>query len=384
MFGGMLVPILGWLIWGWRKQGRKTRLRNGIIGAFWILIGLFVVSYFLGLLLVAAPSFIDTTQTLTPATQKLLERAGQFYNLHGSSDPQELIIGSLVNRLKQPGTWITLFGLVVFTWGLLSARQKLDVDEDITESRPTDDRIEETFNLILVLVGIGLTLAPEFIYLLDQFGYRMNTIFKFYYQAWLVWSIAAGFALVVMWNQRGKTGFLVFKIISALLIGIGLIYPVAALLERFERPMEEWTLDGLVAVRTYNPDEMLAIEWLRTAEVGVVAEAIGGQYSDYARIASHTGLPNVLGWPGHESQWGRTAEQLGSRVMDIERLYGSRSWEEAKFILDQYQIRYVYIGDLERAKYQIEESKFENVLRVAFQSGRVIIYEYSSSITSPK
>jgi len=108
----------------------------------------------------------------------------------------------------------------------------------------------------------------------------------------------------------------------------------------------------------------------------VVAEAVGGQYSDYARIATHTGLPTVIGWPGHESQWGRTAEQMGSRADDIERLYRSGSWEEAKVILDQYHIRYVYIGSLELSKYQVNEMKFSGVLRLAFQSGRIVIYEY--------
>ena len=129
--------------------------------------------------------------------------------------------------------------------------------------------------------------------------------------------------------------------------------------------------------KIYNPDEYLAIEWLRSAEPGILAEAIGGQYSEFARISTHSGLPTVLGWPGHESQWGRTGEQLGSRQNDIERLYTSRNWEEAQSILDQYNIRYIYIGGLERSTYQIEETKFSDVLRVVFQSGRAVIYEYS-------
>jgi hypothetical protein len=34
------------------------------------------------------------------------------------------------------------------------------------------------FVLLMVLLGAILTLVPEFIYLRDQFGWRMNTIFK--------------------------------------------------------------------------------------------------------------------------------------------------------------------------------------------------------------
>ena len=40
------------------------------------------------------------------------------------------------------------------------------------------------FALLLILTGVLLTLGPEFIYLRDNFGVRLNTTFKFYYQAW--------------------------------------------------------------------------------------------------------------------------------------------------------------------------------------------------------
>ena len=50
----------------------------------------------------------------------------------------------------------------------------------------------DLFIALLVLLGCGLTLFPEFFYLRDQFATRMNTIFKFYFQAWITWGIAAG------------------------------------------------------------------------------------------------------------------------------------------------------------------------------------------------
>ena len=39
--------------------------------------------------------------------------------------------------------------------------------------------------------GALLILGPAFLYLRDNFGYRIITIFKFYYQAWIVLSLAA-------------------------------------------------------------------------------------------------------------------------------------------------------------------------------------------------
>ena len=47
------------------------------------------------------------------------------------------------------------------------------------------------FALLLIAAGLVLTLVPEFVYLRDNFGTRMNTVFKFYYQAWLCSASAA-------------------------------------------------------------------------------------------------------------------------------------------------------------------------------------------------
>ncbi|MDX1734180.1 MAG: DUF2298 domain-containing protein, partial [Halioglobus sp.] len=53
----------------------------------------------------------------------------------------------------------------------------------------------------LILVGALLIIGPEFLYLRDQFGLRMNTIFKFYYAAWMLWSFAAAALLFKVWRK---------------------------------------------------------------------------------------------------------------------------------------------------------------------------------------
>jgi len=161
---------------------------------------------------------------------------------------------------------------------------------------------------------------------------------------------------------------------------MGLFYPVFGLLNRtenfqLEKPDPFWTLDYSDQIRSYNPDEVAAFEWLKSAPDGVVAEAIGGSYSGYARVATYTGLPTVLGWPGHESQWRGGYEQQGTRQGDIEELYTSKNWELTQSILERYDIHYVYLGGLEFSTYAVSEEKFERFLKVVFRQGQITIYE---------
>ena len=58
----------------------------------------------------------------------------------------------------------------------------------------------------------------------------------------------------------------------------------------------------------------------------------------------------------------------------MRRLYETNSWDEARSILQKYNIRYVYIGTLERSTYRVNEAKFQQNLQAAFQSGGVVIY----------
>jgi len=85
-------------------------------------------------------------------------------------------------------------------------------------------------------------------------------------------------------------------------------------------------------------------------------------------------LPTVLGWGNHEGQW-RDGALQGSRAQDIETLYSSPDWITAQEIIKRYNIRYVYVGSLERTTYHVSEEKFNLFLKPVFQQGVVTIYE---------
>jgi uncharacterized membrane protein len=165
-------------------------------------------------------------------------------------------------------------------------------------------------------------------------------------------------------------------VLFVLILMIGLTYPALSILSKTNnfKPPFGYTLDDFDRVQRENPDEAAAIDWLRGAPDGVVAEAVGGAYSSYARISIYTGLPTVLGWGNHEGQWRDQALQ-GSRQSDIESLYTTNDWITTLEILNRYNIRYIFVGGLERSTYRINEEKFNRFLRPVFQQGSVMVYE---------
>lgn len=232
---------------------------------------------------------------------------------------------------------------------------------------------------MFIVFGGLLVLAPEFVYLRDQFGWRMNTVFKFYYQAWALWSLAAAFGFVVIIREvRGfKSGL--FSIVITLVLLAGLIYPALSLPNKTDNfnlnTPERRTIDGAAYLGTYNPDDYLAIQWLTLARPGTVAEAVGGSYTEFARVSTYSGQPSVLGWPGHESQWRGGSTEMNGRSEDLAKLYTTSNWIETQTILKRYDIRYVYLGPLERSTYAVDDRKFSTNLSEAYNQGQVVIYE---------
>ncbi len=237
-----------------------------------------------------------------------------------------------------------------------------------------------SFLFLLIVLGGVLVLAPDFVYLRDVFGYRINTVFKFYYQAWMLWSIAAAFGTVVLLRElRGVWGNLFLGGLLVLL-AMSLTYPALAIPNKTNnfQPDLGWTLDDFARIEKYNPDQAAATLWLKTAPYGTIAEAVpdaGGSYTNFARISEYTGLPAVLGWVGHEDQWRGSRAPQGSRQADLATLYSTPNWQTAQQIIQRYNIKYIYVGDLERTTYNIQEAKFQRNLLAAFKQGGVTIYE---------
>lgn len=96
---------------------------------------------------------------------------------------------------------------------------------------------------------------------------------------------------------------------------------------------------------------------------------------DYERISTHTGLPTVLGWVGHELQWRGGLTEMGTRQSDVSLLYESKNWDDALRTIQMYDIRYIYIGTVERNTYHVVDAKFIQNLPLVFTNATVEIFE---------
>lgn len=375
-FAPLLVPIFLFLFTSSKDNGKKA-LSAGIQTA--LLVGgiLFVLSFSLGWLAAnlspwgIALSGSNETGVLAGLGQTMKQGGDLFAAKQGFQSVGQLLTGSLFRRIQAPGTWMTLLVLIAFSWATL--RKKTDVPN---EDAPRQDQTTKTFVAIMILVAGVLVLVPEFFYLRDQFGTRMNTIFKFYYQAWIIWGVAAAYAWLELGDRlRGWSRHFSLVLVNLLLIA-SLIYPYWVIRGYFtQNQLNNLTLDGTIHLQRYQPAVWEAIEWLKAAPDGNIVEAVGGSYSSYARFATHTGLPNVIGWPGHESQWrGPGYSKFAGRPEDVKTIYQSRDWQRVKELLTKYDIRYVIVSDQEKATYAISSPIFDDHLTVVFRNEQVVIY----------
>ncbi len=301
------------------------------------------------------------------------QRLHTYISIYGASSTKELILGTMERIISDP---IDILVLIIMVSAMISI-----IIHSIKQAKLTEDQLlinkQDSFIGLMILLGAGLILFPEIFYLRDQFGWRMNTIFKFYFQSWILFSISAAYAVSQSSKIKKSLGKKVIITVTILSIILGLVYPFFSTRERIEGLVgRDFTLNGNQYSQLSNQDEYESVKYLNLVPLGVISEAVGGSYSNYGRISKFTGLPTLLGWPGHEMQWRGGVEEIGSRESDIKELYSTKNWITAKDILEKYNLRYIYIGDVERNTYQISEEKFKLNLPVIFKNSSVVIYEY--------
>ncbi len=230
---------------------------------------------------------------------------------------------------------------------------------------------EKRMALIALMGALALTLLVEVVVLEGDIS-RMNTVFKFYIQVWILLAVVGGAALGWLWPElRRARDTLRIPWLAALIVLLFLaaLYPLMATRAKVAdrwNPAAPHTLDGMAYMPTIEHHENSAafslapdyamLRWLQDHVQGnpVIAEALSWrEYLWGNRVSVYTGLPAVIGWNWHQRQQRPPqAEQVGYRRDDVGRLYNTSDPHQALEILDRYNVDLIIVGELERAYYQ--------------------------------
>ncbi|MEK6256647.1 MAG: DUF2298 domain-containing protein, partial [Chloroflexota bacterium] len=239
MFATFWIPIFAYLIYRWRKSGHMHMLIRGLAVSIAVVLVLWSFSLLLPTLLPLigniltpiASTLANTSITpisnmglrLQESANNLSLAADSLLSLLGAPSMSELFSEAFTRRWQHAGGWVTLTVLLSLVIGLLWKRPTTEQESDEVADKVTPQPSHQ-FILILIAFGAFLVLVPEFVYIRDFFGYRINTIFKFYYQAWLLWSLAAAFGTAVLLSKlKGAWGYIHFVSLTVVLI-TGLTY----------------------------------------------------------------------------------------------------------------------------------------------------------------
>ena len=221
--------------------------------------------------------------------------------------------------------------------------------------RSPEGRPDDLFAAFLLIFALAIVAGCEFIYFKDSYGealQRMNTIFKFYHQAWPLLAVAVAVFGERVWRERLR-GTSTPRLALAAALVLSLFYPVEAAASRFRQHEGPASLDLRAALSRRSSADAAAIEWLlgHAPRGSVLLEATGNPYSEFARIASHTGIPTVMGWANHEGLWRSNDPEVAKRSSDVKTFYTAADPGTAAAVLQRYHVTHVILGDMERRTY---------------------------------
>jgi YYY domain-containing protein len=280
---------------------------------------------------------------------------------------------------------ITGLGLTIGGWRVSILLIPMIVWAVVLFFRPNQSR-EMQFALVIAALALSVTLGVEYIVIDGDIG-RMNTVFKFYLQSWLMFAVIGGAVVawlldsVFEWNWPLRSSWLT---VLGLLVGVAALYPLMATQARaLDRMAPEipLTLDGMaymeqaqhyeVVNSALGQGEVLDLEydyniirWLQDNVEGtpIIMEAQSeAEYRWGSRIAIYTGLPTIVGWNHHQRQqrtFSPMPQMVNQRAANVNHFYTTEDIQVAANILQAYDVKYVIVGSLERARYGAGIDKF--------------------------
>ncbi|MBN18394.1 MAG: hypothetical protein CL758_02785 [Chloroflexi bacterium] len=267
----------------------------------------------------------------------------------------------------------------------------------LTLSKYSNYTPQTNFLLTINVIALFLIIGLEFFRIEGDID-RMNSIFKFYLQVWIIFSISSTYFLwlTIKNTHIVNKKFILWIISLILLILISSIYTLmgtkARIDDRFAGNSQNLTLNGseYTDYAIYNDPngtkinlklDFEGIEWMQNSIQGtpIILEAHTPSYRWGSRVSVYTGLPTVIGWKWHQEQqrW-NYREDIEERIKDVETIYNSNDIEKTISLIEKYKINYIYVGKVEKIYYlNTGLEKFDQMmdLSLVFKNSEVKIYK---------
>jgi hypothetical protein len=264
-------------------------------------------------------------------------------------------------------------------------------------SMPTASGIGIPWGIVLLLPLVGSFFPGGFLGVFGRWASDFGISFLFPFQ--LSGVILLGF--LYLWEKRADFGrhlaFGSWKVLLVLLLVLVSAYPVLGTWRKchgfwpFDRIgrvgyPENPTLNGLTFIRRNNRYDAAAIRFLNEHVPGqpCLIEAVGLGYNTWgSRYSIFTGIPALMGWDGHVSEWvGSTeADRIRLRRATTEEIFNTTDKDRAKRLMDAYGVRLVVVGPLEKGALDPQKhydtdglAKFEGWLPLIYKNPGVSIY----------
>ncbi|MCA0350906.1 MAG: DUF2298 domain-containing protein [Chloroflexi bacterium] len=259
--------------------------------------------------------------------------------------------------------------------------------------------------IVLGLVGGLVALGVELIFIRDHLApgsweggpgdsERMNTVFKFGYQVWVLWALSAALLLPHIASALRTSRVAKYSWQTAVSAGVvlALFFPIFGTLSRvgmrFDKPLQGLTLDGLAYMQTAEysvnngvvnlADDLTAIRWITENITGteILLQSEQEFYRAFGvRITANTGLPTVISALHAGEQ--RPGPLVDQRIRDVMEIYSSLDVLRTQWLLNKYGVDYVYVGQIERLRDPMGVDKFVTMAGVqqVYQNNSVTIYK---------
>ena len=198
----------------------------------------------------------------------------------------------------------------------------------------------------------------------------MNTLFKIYMQAWILFSVsaAAAFGWLLPSFTRWTAGWrFVYQTGLYILLGGAFLFTLTATADKIKdrmTPDAPHTLDSMTYM-DYSQhwdgqimdlsEDYRGIRWMQDHVQGspVIVEANCTEYRWCTRFTIYTGLPGVVGWNFHQRQQRAliAPNLITDRIDQIGVFYTTADIEIARSFLKTYDVKYIIVGQLEHNIY---------------------------------